>query len=82
VKRPFAHEFWELYFFNPKAEEFKWWTAIFLSTQFSTEYTGNSQQPTYLCRNYLLINGWVSGEFTKLFPRIGNLYSTYIVISI
>jgi hypothetical protein len=30
VKRPFAHKFRELYFLNPKAEEFKWWTAKFL----------------------------------------------------
>jgi hypothetical protein len=30
VKRPFAHQFREYYFFNPKAEEFKWWTAKFL----------------------------------------------------
>jgi hypothetical protein len=30
VKRPFAHEFKEFYFFNLKAEEFKWWTAKFL----------------------------------------------------
>jgi hypothetical protein len=30
VKRPLAHEFSEFYFFNPKAEEFKWWTAKFL----------------------------------------------------
>jgi hypothetical protein len=30
VKRLFAQEFRELYFFNPKAEEFKWWTTKFL----------------------------------------------------
>jgi hypothetical protein len=30
VKRPFAYKFQEFYFFNPKAEEFKWWTAKFL----------------------------------------------------
>jgi hypothetical protein len=30
VKRPFAHNFREFYFYNPKAEEFKWWTAKFL----------------------------------------------------
>jgi hypothetical protein len=30
VKRPFAHQFDEFYFFNPKAEEFKWWTTKFL----------------------------------------------------
>jgi hypothetical protein len=30
VKRPFAHEFRELYFFNSKAEMFKGWTAKFL----------------------------------------------------
>jgi hypothetical protein len=30
VKRPFASKFREFYFFNPKAEEFKWWTAKFL----------------------------------------------------
>jgi hypothetical protein len=30
VKRPFAHEFSEFYFFNPKAEEFKMWTEKFL----------------------------------------------------
>jgi hypothetical protein len=30
VKRPFAHQFREFYFFNPKAEELKWWTAKFL----------------------------------------------------
>jgi hypothetical protein len=30
VKRPFTHEFQELYFLNPKAEGFKWWTAKFL----------------------------------------------------
>jgi hypothetical protein len=30
VKRPFAQEFEELYFLNPKAEEFKLWTAKFL----------------------------------------------------
>jgi hypothetical protein len=30
VKRPFAHQFKEFYFFNSKAEEFKWWTAKFL----------------------------------------------------
>jgi hypothetical protein len=30
VKRPFSQEFDEFYFFNPKAEEFKWWTAKFL----------------------------------------------------
>jgi hypothetical protein len=30
VKRPFAHTFHEFYFFNPKTEEFKWWTAKFL----------------------------------------------------
>jgi hypothetical protein len=30
VKRPFAYHFRELYYFNPKAEEFKWWTAKFL----------------------------------------------------
>jgi hypothetical protein len=30
VKRLFAHEFRELYFLNPKAEEFKGWTAKFL----------------------------------------------------
>jgi hypothetical protein len=30
VKRPFAHQFKELYFVNPKAEEFKWWTGKFL----------------------------------------------------
>jgi hypothetical protein len=31
VKRPFAHELREFYFFNPKAEEFKWWTEKFLN---------------------------------------------------
>jgi hypothetical protein len=31
VKRPFAHKFEEFYFLNPKAEEFKWWTARFLN---------------------------------------------------
>jgi hypothetical protein len=30
VKRPFAHLFHEFHFFNPKAEEFKLWTAKFL----------------------------------------------------
>jgi hypothetical protein len=30
VRRPFAHQFREFYFFNPKAEELKWWTAKFL----------------------------------------------------
>jgi hypothetical protein len=30
VKRAFAHEFSVFHFFNPKAEEFKWWTAKFL----------------------------------------------------
>jgi hypothetical protein len=30
VKRPFAHEFSNFYFSNPKPEEFKWWTAKFL----------------------------------------------------
>jgi hypothetical protein len=30
VKRPFARAFWEFYFVNPKAEEFKRWTAKFL----------------------------------------------------
>jgi hypothetical protein len=30
VRSPFAHQFRELYFFNPKAEEFKWWTTKFL----------------------------------------------------
>jgi hypothetical protein len=30
VKRAFGHQFGELYFFNPKAEEFKRWTAKFL----------------------------------------------------
>jgi hypothetical protein len=30
VKRPFASKFNEFYFFNSKAEEFKWWTAKFL----------------------------------------------------
>jgi hypothetical protein len=30
VKRPLAHKFREFYFFNPKAEEFKWLTAKFL----------------------------------------------------
>jgi hypothetical protein len=30
VKRPFGHQFIEFLFFNPKAEEFKWWTAKFL----------------------------------------------------
>jgi hypothetical protein len=30
VKRPLAHTFNEFYFFNSKAEEFKWWTAKFL----------------------------------------------------
>jgi hypothetical protein len=30
VKRPFAHRFSELYFINPKAEDFKSWTAKFL----------------------------------------------------
>jgi hypothetical protein len=30
VKRPFAHQFRELYFLNPRAEEFKWWTTKFL----------------------------------------------------
>jgi hypothetical protein len=30
VKRPFANAFWEFYFVNPKAEEFKRWTAKFL----------------------------------------------------
>jgi hypothetical protein len=30
VKRPFAHKFVNLYFLNPKAEEFKWLTARFL----------------------------------------------------
>jgi hypothetical protein len=30
VKRPFAHQFKELYFLNPKAEEFKSWTTKFL----------------------------------------------------
>jgi hypothetical protein len=30
VKRPFAHNFREFYFSNPKSEEFKWWTAKFL----------------------------------------------------
>jgi hypothetical protein len=30
VRRPFAHQFRELYFLNPKAEEFKWWTTKFL----------------------------------------------------
>jgi hypothetical protein len=30
VKRPFAHQFLEFYFYNPKSEEFKWWTAKFL----------------------------------------------------
>jgi hypothetical protein len=29
VKRPLAHTFREFYFLNPKAEEFKWWTAKF-----------------------------------------------------
>jgi hypothetical protein len=30
VKRPFAPEFDNVYFFNSKAEEFKWWTGKFL----------------------------------------------------
>jgi hypothetical protein len=30
VRRSFAHQFRELYFLNPKAEEFKWWTTKFL----------------------------------------------------
>jgi hypothetical protein len=30
VKRPFAPEFDNVYFFNCKAEEFKWWTGKFL----------------------------------------------------
>jgi hypothetical protein len=30
VKRPLSHTFQEYYFLNPKAEEFKWWTAKFL----------------------------------------------------
>jgi hypothetical protein len=30
VKRLFAHEFKKFFFFNPKAEKFKWWTAKFL----------------------------------------------------
>jgi hypothetical protein len=30
VKRPFAHEFSNFYFSNPKAEELKWLTAKFL----------------------------------------------------
>jgi hypothetical protein len=30
VKRPFAYHFRELYYFNPRAEEFKWWTGKFL----------------------------------------------------
>jgi hypothetical protein len=34
VKRPFAHQFRELYFLNPIAEEFKRWTAKFLDHGF------------------------------------------------
>jgi hypothetical protein len=30
VRRPFAHQFREFYFFNPKAEQLKWWTGKFL----------------------------------------------------
>jgi hypothetical protein len=30
VKRPFAHQFREFYFLNPKSEEFKGWTTKFL----------------------------------------------------
>jgi hypothetical protein len=31
LKQSFAPQFSEFYFFNPKAEEFKWWTAKFLA---------------------------------------------------
>jgi hypothetical protein len=33
VKRPYAHQFRELYFFNPKAQQFKLWTGAFLGSR-------------------------------------------------
>jgi hypothetical protein len=90
VKRAFAAQFQDFYFFNPKAEEFTWWTAKFLDYGFF-EFWKNleTQHHTIIQRKESLLNHWKrsnssSMESFDLSSFIGqvHLYVFYKVISI
>jgi hypothetical protein len=90
VKRAFAAQFQDFYFFNPKAEEFTWWTAKFLDYGFF-EFWKNleTQHLTIIQRKESLVNHWKrsdssSTESFDLSRFIGqvHLYVFYTIISI
>jgi hypothetical protein len=89
VKQPFAPEFVNLYFYNPKAEEFKWLTAKFLDhglfkfwSRWETQQRrlGRRRLEKYLKRS----KNFSSNEVVDINNFIGqvHLFVFYILVSI
>jgi hypothetical protein len=89
VKQPFAPKFVNLYFFNPKAEEFKWLTAKFLDHGLFQFWTGWETQQLRLFhrrmeKHYKMSKKSSSTEVLDIQNFIGqvHLFVFYILISI
>jgi hypothetical protein len=89
VKQPFAPKFMNIYFFNPKAEDFKWLTAKFLDHGLFQFWTGLETQQLSLVhrrveKHYKMSKNSSSTEVLDIQNFIGqvHLFVFYILISI